>query len=104
MGEFHCDRCQKSLLVIENVRYKVRIQVESVYDIMEISPEDIKNNAQNQSYKEILDAIENKTAEELEAEIYKSFEFDLCLACQREYILNPLAAPNQKPEAFPDEA
>lgn len=90
MGQFHCDRCQKSLLVTENVRYKVTIQVESAYDPLELTKNDIEKTNHRDILQGILKSIEGKSAEELEAEIYKSFEFDLCLACQREYIRNPL--------------
>ncbi|MDF1664501.1 MAG: hypothetical protein P1V97_22250 [Planctomycetota bacterium] len=90
MGQFHCDRCQKSLLVTENVRYKVTIQVESAYDPLELTKNDIEQKNHQDVLQAILKSIEGRSAEELEAEIYKSFKFDLCLACQREYIRNPL--------------
>lgn len=93
MGQFHCDRCQKSLLVTENVRYKVLIQVESAYDPLELTKNDVEQKNHQDILRGILKSIEGRSAEELEAEIYKRFEFDLCLACQREYIRNPLGLP-----------
>lgn len=96
MGQFHCDRCQKSLLVHENVRYKVIIQVESAYDPLELTKKDLEQKKHEDIVQDILKSIEDKSAEELEAEIHKRFEFDLCLACQREYINDPLGLRGPK--------
>ena len=45
--------------------------------------------------------MKEKSAEELEDSVHKAFKYDLCPACQRAYILNPLAFFAQKDTGEP---
>ena len=48
MNGISCDRCDKSLLVDEDVRYEVRIVVQAAYDPMEITREDLERTGEGQ--------------------------------------------------------
>jgi hypothetical protein len=85
-----CDRCGRSLLVFEDVRYEVVIRVTAAYDVMELDLDAVANADVGAELDRLKGAIEKKTAEELEAEIFKQFEFDLCGRCQREFLKDPL--------------
>lgn len=94
MSALACDRCDKSLLVDEDVRYEVTIRVTAAYDPLELHLDRLQaGEGQEEREDEIarlLRAVEGKSAEELEAEVWKELRFDLCLACQREFLRDPL--------------
>lgn len=93
-----CDRCDRSLLVHEDVRYEVLIRVTAAYDPLELSADALKGAADlDDEIRRLTRAVEGRTAEDLEAEVFKEFRFDLCLRCQREYLQAPL--PPRRPEA-----
>ena len=91
MSDLACDRCDRSLLAFEDVRYELFIKVVAAYDPMELNPATIAADLDLQAEIDRLDrATAGMTAEELEATVYKEFKFDLCLRCQREFLRDPL--------------
>ena len=98
MSELACDRCDRSLLAFEDVRYEVTIQVKAAYDPMEIVPGGEPADLQDEIAK-LVEASEGMSADELEATVWKEFKFDLYLRCQREFIANPL--PPREPDPIP---
>jgi hypothetical protein len=96
MSDLACDRCGRSLLVFEDVRYEVVIKVTAAYDPMELDLDAVANASVSDELERLRGAIERKTAEELEAEVFKQFEFDLCGRCQREFLKDPL--PRRAPD------
>lgn len=88
MNFYKCDSCGRNLKK-EELRYRVKIEVSAIYEQNEIHLADLIRNYQ-QEILQLLKKMEEMSAEELEEQIYKSFEFDLCPACHREYIKNPI--------------
>lgn len=97
-----CDRCDRTLLVDEDVRYKVEIRVYAAYDPLELDLDAIAKADVSAELDRLRQLIERKSAEELEDEVFKLLQFDLCPRCQREYLRDPLprraAAPPSAPE------
>jgi hypothetical protein len=83
------DICGRLLLIDSEVRYEVKIEVKAAYDPMEISQEDLNKDFKAEIAK-LLRQMEGLSAEEAQSQVYRAFEFDLCPACQRRYIENPL--------------
>jgi len=82
--------CGKTLLSDEDVRYVVKVEVYAAYDPLEITEEDLKKD-HKQEIADLLSDMNGMDAEELEEGVYKRLRFDLCAACQRRYLANPLA-------------
>ena len=85
-----CDRCGQ-LIEDRALRYIAKIQVYAAYDPLNIDFEDMTRDHTNE-IKEILKRCEDLTEEELMQDVYVDFQFDLCRACQRSYIKDPLPA------------
>ena len=85
-----CDRCGQ-LIEEGGLRYIARIQVYAAYDPLKITFEDLTRDHTNE-IKEILKRCEGMTEEELMQDVYVDFQFDLCRACQRAYIQDPIPA------------
>ena len=90
MDHLTCDRCGKGLLLDEDVRYEVRIQVKSAYDPLELTADEIARDHAAEM-RALLEKMKSMDAGDLEDQVHKEFELDLCAACQRDYIRDPLA-------------
>lgn len=90
-----CDRCGQPIEPGQ-LRYIAKIQVFAAYDPLEITFEDLTRDHRAQIQR-ILEHCAGLTEEELMRDVYVDFQFDLCRACQRAYIQDPLpaAAPDQ---------
>ena len=60
MFHFICDRCGKGLLLGEDLRYEVTIEIKSAYDPMEITRADLDKDFNNEIMG-LLNRIKNKT-------------------------------------------
>lgn len=85
---YKCDGCGRHLKKHE-LRYRVKIEISAIYEQNEIHLSDIIQNHQKEIIQ-LIQKMENMNPEELEEQIYKSFEFDFCPSCYRVYIKNPL--------------
>ena len=83
-----CDRCGQ-LIEEGALRYIAKIQVFAAYDPLNVDFEDMNRDHTNE-IKEILKRCEDLSEEELMQDVYVDFQFDLCRACQRSYIKEPL--------------
>jgi len=83
-----CDRCGQPLET-GALRYVAKIQVFAAYDPLEITFEDLTRDHSHE-IKKILEQCKDLTEEELMSDVYVDFQFDLCRACQRAYINDPL--------------
>src|SRR5436190_17239 len=90
MSDLACDRCDRSLLADEDVRYKLEMKIYAAYDPLEIGRRELEEQDTDAEIQRLIAAAEKRDAEELEAEVYKAFSFDLCMRCQRELVKDPL--------------
>ncbi len=84
-----CDLCGKTLLIDEDVRYIVNIEVFAAYDPMELTEEDLKKDLRKE-LSELVKRMEKLDPEKAQDEVYRRFQFHLCPVCQRKYIRDPL--------------
>jgi len=89
MNHRTCDRCGKELLKDSEVRYELRIEVKAAYDPLRLTDEDLAKNFREEIAR-VLQQLEGLSVAEAQNQVYRLFEFDLCPACQRDYIRKPL--------------
>lgn len=89
MEHLYCDMCGKPLLLDEDVRYEVKIEVYAAYDPMEMTEEDLEEDFEEEIH-ELIEEMKDIDEDELEEGVYKSFKFDLCAACHKIYLQDPL--------------
>lgn len=83
-----CDGCGKELAEGE-LRYTVKIDVKAAYDEMEIGLADLVRDHRAEMLA-LIERLKDKDPKEIEETVYKGFKLDLCPACQRRYIRDPL--------------
>lgn len=83
-----CDKCGQP---IEEgaLRYIAHIQVYAAYDPLNITFDDLTQDA-TEEIKKIIEQCQGMTEEELMRDVYVEFHYDLCPTCQKKYISNPL--------------
>ena len=89
MDRLTCDGCGAPLLVESDVRYEVKIEVKAAYDPMEITGDDLKKDHKAEMAK-IIAQLQGVTEAEAMDEVYRTFRFDLCTPCQRNYLKKPI--------------
>ena len=88
MVHYTCDLCGKELLVEDDVRYVVKIEVYPVYDQIGEEEEALEEDhlaALNESFSPDGSSDPGEPDQE-----YDSFRFDLCAACRQRYLEDPL--------------
>lgn len=88
MHYYQCDICHRTLKPSE-LRYHIKIEVTAIYEQNEIHLADLIRNHMDEITK-LIQKMEQCTADELEEQIYKQFNFDLCPKCQKLYLSQPL--------------
>jgi len=83
-----CDRCGQAILKDE-LRYVAKVEVYAAYDPLEITFEDLMRDHTGE-IEQLLQRCEELTEEELMRDVHVQFQFDLCRACQKVYVANPL--------------
>jgi hypothetical protein len=84
-----CDRCGRPLEQGQ-LRYVARIEVLAAADPLEITLDDLLRDSRREM-DALLEQCEQLTEEELMRDVYVKFVFDLCRACQKAYVSDPLA-------------
>lgn len=94
-----CDRCGKTLLLDEDVRYKLRIQVYAAYDPMELTEDDLATDHRSEMLR-LLRQLEQQDPDEVRDSVFRELDFDLCSACRKAFLADPLgcAAGRRPPE------
>ncbi len=84
-----CDRCGRPIEKGQ-LRYLARIEVFAAADLLEVTLEDLRRDTRREM-EALLEQCEQLTEEELMRDVYVKLEFDLCRACQKAYVTDPLS-------------
>ena len=84
-----CDRCGRPIQKGQ-LRYIAKIEVLAAADPLEITLEDLLRDTRREM-DALLAQCEQSSEEELMRDVYVKFEFDLCRACQKSYVTDPLS-------------
>lgn len=88
MIQYRCDGCGMEL-DRKGLRYTVKIDVHAAYDEMEVGLLDLVRN-HRQEILDLIAQLEKRNPQDVEDQIYKRITLDLCPACQRAFLRNPL--------------
>jgi len=89
MIKLACDLCGKTLLLDEDVRYVVNLEVFAAYDPLELTADDLKKDFRKE-LRELVEKMKKMDPEKAQDSVYRRFRFDLCPACQKKYLKDPL--------------
>ncbi len=81
MQGLSCDRCGKSLLVDEGIRYLARVEIAAAYDPPEITRADLDRDF-DAEIRRLVRAMEEGDARAMTEEVAVVRRFDLCPPCR----------------------
>ncbi len=89
-----CDSCNDNLLLDSDVRYVLKVEGFAAYDVLEISTDSLARDLKAEM-KATIEALERQDATEAQDDVHRTFAFDLCPACWRRFLRNPLAGARE---------
>ena len=89
MNHLICDRCGGNLLIGEAVRYEVRIEVKAAYDPLELTSDDLRGDLRAEM-RRLIARMGEADPVELENAVYQVLDRDLCMACRKTRVADPL--------------
>lgn len=63
------------------------------------SSEELAEADYQSAMRELLEQMKNMSADELQDQVHRRFEFKLCRACQMRFLVNPLGKPREQRSA-----
>ena len=85
-----CDACGGTLLLDEDVRYVLQVSGHAAYDPIELSADDLARRDLDAEMRKLLSQLESLDAAEAQDSVHRAQRFDLCPACWRRYLQDPL--------------
>jgi hypothetical protein len=92
MLHFSCDLCGKDLLAVADNRYVVKMEVYAAHDPAELTEEDLDAD----HLEEISQILADENGDCEPAPAYKKLRYDLCSACHKRFLADPLGREAQK--------
>ncbi len=86
-----CELCGRS--IAPHCFYVVRIDVFADPAMPPITQEEIQSSNFDQTLELLLKEIEGLSADELQDQVHRRFEYRICRACQIRFLANPLGKP-----------
>ena len=88
-----CAFCERT--IDPGTGYVVRIEVFADPQTAPMTGEQVESVDLNATLAEVLQQIKHMSAEELQDGVHRQFDYRLCSACQRRYLVNPMGMPRR---------
>lgn len=89
MIRYRCDGCGLDLARDGSNHYILKIEAYAAAGKLEFTRQDLEKDHDAEIQK-VLSQMEKRTPDELEDQVYRSFRYDLCPACHKKFLENPL--------------
>ena len=90
MIRFRCDGCGLDLARDGSNHYIVRIEAFAAAGKLEFTEQDAQRDHQAE-IRRVLAQLASRPPDEIEDQVYRALRYDLCPACHRRFLENPLA-------------
>ena len=89
-----CDLCDRP--VSPHGHYVVRIDVFADPAMPAVTSEEMAEAEYQQAMRELMEQMQHLSADDLQDQVARRFEFTLCRPCQIRFLANPLGKPRQR--------
>jgi len=86
-----CDVCGVS--IAPHSHYVVRIDVFADPALPNMSTEELEMMDMDATFTKLLEQMKSMSADELQDQVHRRFEYRLCRECQKKFLSNPLGKP-----------
>lgn len=73
----------------KELRYVLKMNIFAAYDTLEIELTDLEKDYEDE-IRELVEKMKQMDPKQLEEDVFKQYNFDLCRQCQQRFIRNPL--------------
>lgn len=87
----HCELCART--IPPHAHYIVRIDIFADPDLPQLSAEEVASSNFDAELTKLLDEMKHMSAEELQDQVHRRFEYKICRPCQLKFLANPLGKP-----------
>ncbi len=88
MIRYCCDMCKRDLDPDDEIRYEVKIEICAAFD-PQVTEDDEDDRDHLEEIQDMLERLGDVDVEVGE-DVYRELRFDLCPACRRKFVKNPL--------------
>jgi hypothetical protein len=88
MIRYECDKCGERMVANDPKRFIVRLEVYAAAGPVELELD--RNHDVASELTAVLNSLRAADADELEDQTYRAFRFDVCDACRRTLLAQPL--------------
>ena len=88
-----CELCGR--LMPQHSSYVVRIDVFADPSIPPLEGKDVEAADFDREMQKLIDEMRDFTAEDLQDQVHRRFEYRICRPCQFQFMANPLGLPRQ---------
>jgi hypothetical protein len=86
-----CDLCGTEVDLHES--YVVQIDVYAEPSMKPVTAEELAAIDFDDTYAALLEQMKHMTADDLQDDVHRRFEYRICRPCQRRFLANPLGKP-----------
>jgi hypothetical protein len=90
-----CDSCGRRVEPLGH--YVVKMEVYADPSMPAVTTDDLEEKDLAAGMQELIDQMKGMTADELQDQVHRRFEFKLCRGCQVKFLANPLGRPRGTP-------
>jgi hypothetical protein len=94
MSDVACALCSRPL--DPQASYVVRIDVFADPSGPTVSAEELADTDPGDTIDALIEQMKGMTADELQDQVHRRFEYRLCPTCQRRFLANPLGRPRNE--------
>ena len=88
-----CELCDR--IFPRDASYVVRIDVFADPSMPQMNGDDLQEMDFDRAFSELIKQMQHMSAEELQDQVHRRFEYRLCPGCQRKFLSNPLGKPRE---------
>ena len=88
-----CELCGREVELHES--YVVRIDVFADPSVPSTSAEQLAGADFDQQVADLLEQMKHLSADDLQDDVHRRFEYRICRPCQRRFLVNPLGTPRE---------
>ena len=88
-----CDLCGTEVDLHES--YVVQIDVYAEPSMKPVTAEELAAIDFDDTYAALLEQMKHMTADDLQDDVHRRFEYRICRPCQRRFLANPLGKPRK---------
>ena len=92
-----CELCGRRVELHES--YVVRIDVFADPSVPSVTSEQLQGIDFDETISDLMEQLKHLSADDLQDDVHRRFEYRICRPCQRRFLANPLGKPREVPAA-----